>query len=77
MLSLHLFFSLYAQVRPPPASEALLNLISEAKSEMELLVQGNNVDKAADMAITILSVVDSTEKLKKDNSVRKRKIEKG
>lgn len=68
---------MYAQVRPPPASEALLNLISEAKSEMELLVQGNNVDKAADMAITILSVVDSTEKLKKDNSVRKRKIEQG
>lgn len=68
---------MYVQVRPPPASEALLNLISEAKSEMELLVQGNNVDKAADMAITILSVVDSNEKLKKDNSVRKRNIEQG
>ena len=57
-------------MRPPPASEALLTLIKEAQSEMRDLVRNDNVDKAADMAITILSVVDENEKLKKDESVR-------
>jgi len=57
-------------VRPPPASEALLQLIVKAQSEMRDLVQNNNVDKAADMAITILSVVDENDKLKQDESVR-------
>jgi len=57
-------------VRPPPASEALLKLIDEAQSEMRDLVRNNNVDKAADMAITILSVVDDNDKLKQDESVR-------
>lgn len=37
---------------------------------MKLLVQGNNVDKAADMAITILSVVDNNDQLKRDETVR-------
>lgn len=57
-------------MRPPPASEALLKLIGEAQSEMRDLVQNNNVDRAADMAITILSVVDDNDKLKKDETVR-------
>lgn len=57
-------------MRPPPASEALLKLIKEAQNEMRSLVQGGDVDKAADMAITILSVVDDNEKLKKDETVR-------
>lgn len=37
---------------------------------MRKLVAGNNVEKAADMAITILSVIDYNEKLKKDETVR-------
>lgn len=37
---------------------------------MRSLVQGGDVDKAADMAITILSVVDDNDKLKKDETVR-------
>lgn len=57
-------------MRPPPASEALMKLIKEAQNEMRNLVQGNDVDKAADMAITILSVVDDNEKLKQDETVR-------
>lgn len=57
-------------MRPPPASEALLKLIDEAQSEMRDLVRNNNVDKAVDMAITILSVVDDNDKLKQDESVR-------
>lgn len=57
-------------MRPPPASEALLKLIDEAQSEMRDLVRKNNVDKAADMAITILSVVDDNDKLKQDETVR-------
>ena len=57
-------------MRPPPASEALLTLIDKAQSEMKDLVRNNNVDKAADMAITILSVVDDNDKLKQDESVR-------
>lgn len=57
-------------MRPPPASEALLKLIDEAQVEMRDLVRNNNVDKAADMAITILSVVDDNDKLKQDESVR-------
>ena len=57
-------------MRPPPASEALLKLIDEAKNEMRDLVRNNNVDKAADMAITVLSVVDDNDKLKQDESVR-------
>jgi len=57
-------------VRPPPASEALLKLIDEKQSEMRDLVRNNNVDKAADMAITILSVLDENDKLKQDESVR-------
>ena len=66
----YFLFPLCTQVRPPPASEALLSLIKEAKNEMQLLVQGNNVDKAADMAITILSVVDNNDKFKQDETVR-------
>lgn len=42
---------------------------------MRNLVQGNDVDKAADMAITILSVVDDNEKLKQDETVRSTLIE--
>ena len=57
-------------MRPPPASEALLKLIEKAQSEMRDLVRNNNVDKAADMAITILSVVDDNDKLKQDETVR-------
>lgn len=57
-------------MRPPPASEALLKLINEAQGEMRSLVQSGSVDKAADMAITILSVVDKNDKLKKDETVR-------
>lgn len=57
-------------MRPPPASEALLKLIDEAQSEMRDLVRKNSVDKAADMAITILSVVDDNDKLKQDETVR-------
>ena len=57
-------------MRPPPASEKLLKLIDEAQNEMRDLVRNNNVDKAADMAITILSVVDDSDKLKQDESVR-------
>lgn len=37
---------------------------------MSQLVQSNNVDKAADMAITILSVVDNNDQLKQDETVR-------
>lgn len=37
---------------------------------MRDLVRKNNVDKAADMAITILSVVDDNDKLKQDETVR-------
>ena len=55
---------------PPPASEALLELIDKAQHEMRDLVRNNNVDKAADMAITILSVVDNNDKLKQNESVR-------
>ena len=36
---------------------------------MKLLVQGNDVDKAADMAITVLSVVDKNDQLKQDETV--------
>jgi len=65
-----LIFAACIQVKPPPASEALLKLIKEAQSEMKLLVQGNDVDKAADMAITVLSVVDNNNQLKQDETVR-------
>ena len=58
-------------MRPPPASEALLHLIKEAQNEMKLLVQGNDVEKAADMAITILSVVDKNDQLKQDETVNR------
>ena len=37
---------------------------------MELLVNNKDVEKAADMAITILSVVDNNDKLKQDETVR-------
>ena len=57
-------------MRRPRASEALRKLIEKAQGEMKHLVQNNNVDKAADMAITILSVVDENDKLKQDESVR-------
>ena len=57
-------------MRPPPASEKLLDVINNARNNMRKLVAGNNVQKAADMAITILSVIDYNEKLKKDETVR-------
>lgn len=57
-------------MRPPPASEKLLDVINNAQNNMRKLVAGNNVEKAADMAITILSVIDYNEKLKKDETVR-------
>lgn len=57
-------------MRPPPASEKLLDVIKNAQNNMRKLVAGNNVEKAADMAITILSVIDYNEKLKKDETVR-------
>lgn len=57
-------------MRPPPASEKLLDVINNAQNNMRKLVAGNNVQKAADMAITILSVIDYNEKLKKDETVR-------
>ena len=37
---------------------------------MEILIKNENVDKAADMAITILSVVDNNDQLKQDETVR-------
>lgn len=57
-------------MRPPPASEKLLDVINNAQNNMRKLVAGNNVEKAADMAIAILSVIDYNEKLKKDETVR-------
>lgn len=57
-------------MKPPPASEALLRLIKDAENEMERLVNNKDVEKAADMAITILSVVDNNDKLKQDETVR-------
>ena len=57
-------------MRPPLASEALLGLIRAARDEMKLLVEANDVNKAADMAITVLSVVDANENLQQDETVR-------
>lgn len=57
-------------MKPPPASEALLRLIKDAENEMELLVHNKDVEKAADMALTILSVVENNDKLKQDETVR-------
>ena len=57
-------------MRPPLASEALLDLIRAAGDEMKLLVQASDVDKAADMAITVLSVVDDNESLEQVETVR-------
>ena len=67
-MCLFIYFGL--KVRPPLVSEKLLDLINEAEDEMRNLVAGDDVDKAADMAITILSVIDNNDNLKKDETVR-------